>query len=188
MHGEDMWRERAASVQGRDKQSATDTRSVRDTSTRHALYTSAYVSIRQHTCQRRVYTARPAYVSIRQHTSQHTSACVSIRVRDASTRHALHTSAYVTAYVSIRQHTSEMRLHGTPCIRQHTSRPAYVSIRQHTSETRLHGTPCIRQHTSAYVRDASTWHALHTPAYVSIRQRPTRVASETRLCGTPCIR
>jgi hypothetical protein len=128
MRGQDMWRERAASVQGRDKQSATDTRSVRVASMRHALHTSAYVSIRQHTSayvrdastrhalhtsayvsirQRRVYMARPAYASIR----QHTSATDTRSVRDASMRHALHT----LACVSMRQHTS-----------------ACVSIREHT--------------------------------------------------------
>jgi hypothetical protein len=72
------------------------------------LYTSAYVSMRQHAS---AGACLSAYVSIRQHTSayvsirQHTSAYVSIRQ---------HTSA--SAYVSIRDKTS-----------------AYVSIRQHMS-------------------------------------------------------
>ncbi len=62
------------------------------TSAHVSIYTSAYVSIRQHTSEYvigRHDGDDPAYVSIR----QHTSAYVSIRQ---------HTSAYV----SIRQHTS----------------------------------------------------------------------------------
>jgi hypothetical protein len=90
-------------------------------------HTSAYVSIRQHTCIRGqpptavnpIRYVYLAYVSIRQHTS---------------------------AYVSIRRHTC---IRGQPPTAVNPIRYvylAYVSIRQHTSAY-----VGIRQHMSAYV-------------------------------------
>jgi hypothetical protein len=86
----------------------------RQRSARDTYFSSAYVSIRQHTS---------AYVSIHQHTSAYVSAALEIPT----------TLQHTSAYVSIRQHTSayvSAALEIPPSL-QHTS--AYVSICQHTS-------------------------------------------------------
>ena len=70
-----------------------------------------------------------AYVSIR----QHTSACVSLRVRERALPHSTRPASrqHTSAYFSMRQHTSKrarFAAFDTSCLRS-----AYVSIHQHTS-------------------------------------------------------
>ena len=126
-------------------------------------HTSAYVSIRQHTCVCEKGASEQPCVSIRfVSICQHMPAYVSIRQYTCVKRARLssHTSAYVSsAFVSICQHTSayvsipvcEKGASEQPCaLIGHSTRPrrrtssagatscpdcdrAYVSIRQHTS-------------------------------------------------------
>jgi hypothetical protein len=88
-------------------------------------HTSAYVSIRQHTCVTCTLLV-PQHTSAHANVRQHPSASISIHQ---------HTSAYVS-----------IRSCPPPCCAPCMPRTsAYVSIRQHTSAY-----ASIRQHTSAY--------------------------------------
>jgi hypothetical protein len=84
------------------------------------------------------------------------------------------TAIYTSAYVSIRQHTSayvsiSQHTSAHVSIRQRTS--AYVSIRQHMSE----GKRFVGLNIQRFTRIT----AMHTSAYVSIRQNIQRVTRIT---------